>query len=566
MSEFLEDIVACAAKAVIRRLRRHTESSQRREQTRHTPTSVSGEVWNVYSAYLSIGELDLEAVAKQLVLSRLARLSCLPDGTLLWLHEGRLRTDILEEKDDIHVERTEMRAPTDLREDLFYDAYWMARQRSSHRQLFREHGTFPVPHLRASLHPLCLRQKGGLEIDFDLSILIYEDGMTLVRFRCSTGEAQVETERFIEDLVGSRLRGIESSLVDPDLASIMMKGISCENKPRFRDRLKALWFRLRLPRALRTFNTSGERLVLPGDARSTLSSIGIELVKTIAYVLRSRRDSVTNVLFGREHVRWTGFWEGSLHVHVLAFTDQVASAARNHERNEFLIKNIITDRAPAERPLSSVEYGALPRSFDDFSVYAAIGRMVWLYGSACEGRAAIVHHNETLAEPLAYGSILLRSLLGEVQSPKPNWDRILDIRERWLTFEHRVETAGRFTEIRDFLRNGLQWSDADSVREEIDKWMSLRERQSDLQETRRRLALRITIAGLLAILSLPTLQREMRRPYSYLLESIGAAPLSEPGFTLLSYLLAASFLLLVVLAGVRLVTGVDFLRRMPIRR
>lgn len=562
LSSFLDYLAMTRLQGV---LARSTEP-QGETRSRPLPASVAGQVWHVYAAYLSIGNLNLEDVARRLVTRDLARLACLPDGTLFWLDDGQLKSGAFQEEDNLDVSRTELLFPSNFRKDLCPDAYLVARHRSTHRQIFGEDGLFPVPHVRAILPPFWLRVEAGPEVELSSSILIYQDGMTLVTFCCGTGDRQVETHSFIKDFVNLKQKGIASSVVSPAVAARMMEAFSSENASNLYRRLSGFFFRRLLPRALKTFDRVGENIVLPGDARSTLNEVTTQLVETMAFVLRGRRDSVANIFFGRSRLRWTGSWMGSAHVHLLAFTDQVESAASNHELHKSFIEQFLSGHISVANSAPDVKYGRLPRAFDDFGIYAVRGKMVWVYGKRDHLDAQLVHHNEMLAEPLAYGSILLRSLLNELQDPRPRWERVLDIRERWLAFEDRITTAGKFGDIRDFLQEGLRWHDANIVREEIDNWMVLRERQSDLAETRQRLALRITLAALLAVLGLPGLQREIRPLYRYILEAIGVTSPHEPSFTILVYILTASFLLLLLLTAVRIVSRLEFLGRPPVER
>jgi hypothetical protein len=495
----------------------------------------SWEIWYTYACYLSEDISDLREAAEKLLKHKFGDVIILPTGEVGYRHQGATGWGSVSEEDDIGVGRTELHF-TDVPEELRGSVVRLALARSAARNVFSFHAPISDPYIHIALPDVVAYQTPDHSILLEVAARVYQSGIALFSFRSRlTSEDGVSLDSFIYHHVNLAQRPLHALENDKDISELILDAYIRDEItiPRIM-RVPYLKVKAPLPRrigilALRSHRDALiHRIDLPeapplapgrirvkGRTTSQLSGVALEYARGLAYALGHPRQGIRYLLLGEpDEPSWTGYWDGSPHVHLLEFSEQSESAEENERRHKGSFLWTLARTPPHEGRGLRIELPKSMRSFDDYGVYVGESTLLWVYtkdpshqdrgrGSFDDPLSFPTSHHQVKGDLLEYGRILYQSLQGEFEAENLNWDKIFLIRERQVRFELDLHQTGRFGEIKDFIEEGFRARRIETLKEQMASLLSLREDMASVGENRRLAMTGITFAYLLGFLGLP---------------------------------------------------------------
>jgi hypothetical protein len=483
------------------------------------------EIWYTYACYLSQDVSSLRNAAEKLLRARFALVAILPDGGLGWQErEQQPLWGTLEEDDSIATITTGIILPKNLAPELGPTILRLAAMRSAARSLFSGHAPLEDQSVSIALPELVVYLSEDHAVPLDVTVRLYESGILILNFRSNLKSTNTSLDTFIDQYVNLAQQPLTAAETDRDLTFVLLDADTGKDRSRLhRPRVLALRRLLRKRLATRSAEAGlhpennplhSDRIRLPGGAKSQLSGLALEYASAIAYCLGRPRRGIAYLFLGEpREPRWTGYWSGSPHIHLLEFSGQSSSAAENEHQHENAFKWILARTRPRKDERLRMHLPTNTRAFDDFAVYINESVVLWVYtakstgmvsgkGTKDEPFSLPTHHHQVAGELLEYGRILYKSLLDALDQ-KLDWERIFAIKERQVRFEIGCHDAARFGEIRDMISGGLRARKVDELKAQTAALLALRESIASVTETRRLTGAGMLLAFVLGLIGIP---------------------------------------------------------------
>ena len=497
------------------------------------------DIWYVYSSFLNINRVDLEAAGSALVNSGVSVCALHRDGKTWWNTEQGLRSgftnfELLAQgkvsKFDLKVDGNGKSGLSGYTQQAWYQAGYF---RSKELRVSK-----PPPYVRAVLSEFHLTSsESGFSVVLYPVIKLFESGVILVEFRTMSPEFNTPLEEFINCHVNLGFVNFDEIEVPPAISDLAKKAYyhSVQSWPTHQ---RSTMNQLEREHSQAVKKKSRE--VISGDFTAilaplsreqgqteTLSTLAQTLYSVVGFVISNPRSGLSYLLRGQKHLISAGnFWSGRPHVYITDFKDQKTTSDENIQTYGAEFGWIHKRYYGGQDQVGLINLPKDLRLFNDYSAFISQAVSLWVWSKkgrdrmkpyADANRGYLIYEQQAIIELLEYGYILHRKLLAKTETAL-SANEVLDL--RWEVNHLRAEMAeiSNNGEIRDLLLAGWKELGVETLQSRITEGLSIREAQTSIWEARgsERISRWLTI--LFGVVAVPPIANEVLRPLWLLLK------------------------------------------------
>lgn len=437
------------------------------------------EISHTYSSYLSFDEIDLHHLAVRLIINDLADLIIRSNEIVYWTFNDELQVAklilIRDENGSSGMFRLELiyGSTLEMTEDVevfFNDACNLA---FSDQKLFN---TADVKkNIRVYFQKFLAKYSYG-EFLILPYFKIFEDGVTLVKYKLKSKNEDIEIDDFIENFVNIGLNNLSDIKVSPSISKLSSISYMYSIKQSFFSRFKCLKdAKIHTNEVnIRTleYTIENQKLKLVDLTRAenssdSLSTLTLSYLNIINFIYAMPKSTWRFLLFGvNEKVHQSNYWSGRPYVYLINFKGREETSSKNNDKfyKEFIG---IVQRSYNQYTTKS----QLPkdmRTFEDSSDFISSSAYLCAFANMLddEGIENSIYNKEIISEYLEYGYIIHKALKSKIQYSN-NLSETFSLRSDVNNLDELYELSYS-GEVRDFLEQGWQEFGLSKIKKQID--------------------------------------------------------------------------------------------------
>lgn len=452
-----------------------------------TISNFSVSDWGIsytYSSYLSFSEIDLNKLAVRLITNDLAELIIESNQIVYWKFNDELRVaQLLFTPDEdgnsgaFHLELL-FGSTLEMTEDIevfFEDACNLA---------FSDQKLFNTTDVKKNIRVYC--QKFLAKYSYGEFLIlpclkIFEDGVTLVKYKLESKNKDIKIYDFIENFVNIGLNKFLDIKVSPSISKLSSISYMYSIKQSIFSRFKCLKdAKMHINEVNNrtseyTIENQIFRLVeFPGaeNNKDSFSSLTLTYLNIINFIYVAPKRDWHFLLFGiNGRVHQSNYWSGRPYVYLFDFKDKEQTASQNN--NKFY-KEFIGIIQRAYNPYITIQ--ELPedmRAFEDSSDFISSSGYLCAFSNILneDGVKNAIYNKEIISEYLEYGYIIHKALKAKIQYSN-------NLSETFLLRSY-VNNLGELYElsysgeVRTFLEKGWQEFGLSKIKKQIDEEINI---------------------------------------------------------------------------------------------
>lgn len=491
-----------------------------------TTNNFSISNWKIshtYSSYLLFDKIELDKLAVRLIVNDLAELIIESNEIVYWKFNNELQVAqlifIVDENTSSGVFHLKPLPGSTLEmtenvEVLFNDACNLV---FSDQKLFDT--TNVKKNIRVYFQKFLAKYSYG-----DFLVLpyfkIFEDGVTLVKYRLNSKDEEIEIDDFIEKFVNIGLNKFSDIKVSPSISKLSSIAYMYSIKQSIFSRFQCLRdAQIHLNEVkIRTIDYiyENEKLKLvelprTENNRDNLSSLTLTYLNIINFIYIAPTSDWNFLLFGlNKNIHQSNYWSGRPYVYLIDFKEKEQASSQNNSK---FYKEFIGIIQRAYNPYTTFQ--DLPedmRVFEDSSEFISSSGYLCAFSNILKDDEIkkSIYNNEIISEYLEYGYIIHRVLKAKIQSST-------DLSETFsLRFDvnnldelYELSYSG---EVRNFLEKGWQEFGLSKIKKQIDEKINIDHDYKNYKYQLYNNAFNRLLTILFGILTIPTLAKELIVP------------------------------------------------------
>ncbi len=497
---------------------------------------IDWDIWHVYSSFLDVNKINLEAAGEALVHSGLAACVLHRDGRTWWNKNDETSSGYTDFICNIQKTNTRITVKNDKGDsadlsDYAQEAWYQASYfRSNELRLCNESDILP-PYIRAILGEFHLSSsEQGITVVIYPVIKLFENGVILVEFRVIAPNRGIDLNEFINRYVNLYSVSFDRVEVPPAISNLAPKVYHSINSQSFFQRMLLILSEQYHNKAIKEmtqeiksgdFTAKLAPLTHEEGTYNTLSSLAQTLYSIVGFVVSKPRSNIGFLLKGAHHLITAGnFWCGRPHIYLIDFEGQKSSAEENIQEYGSQFGQILERYPVGYNKSESLLFLKNLRYFDDYSAFIRKTASLWVWSKigkeeqqvyADANRGQLIYEQQATVEILEYGYMLHKALLERVEKAK-DIDDVLALRWDVNHLRSNMAEVSNFGEIRDLLNDGWKELEVDELQALIAEGTSIRESQTKLKEARHNERIGQGLTIIFGIFAIPTLANEVLRP------------------------------------------------------
>lgn len=437
------------------------------------------EISHTYSSYLSFSEIDLNKLAVSLIINDLAELIIESNQIVYWKFNDELQVAqliFISEEDgnsgEFHLELL-FGSTLEMTEDVqvfFEDACNLI---FSDQKLFNT--TDAKKNIRVYFQKFLAKYSYG-EFLVLPCFKIFEDGVTLVKYKLNSKNENTEIYDFIDNIVNIGLNKFLDIKVSPSICKLSsisyMYSIKQSIFSRFKCMKNAKIHINEVNNRTSEYKFENQKIKLVElprveNNKDSLSSLTLTYLNIINFIYASPKNDWYFLLFGiNEKVHQSNYWSGRPYIYLINFKDKEQTASQN---NNNFYKEFIGIIQRAYNPYTTIQ--DLPedmRAFEDSSDFISSSGYLCAFSNILNDDEIknSIYNKEIISEYLEYGYIIHKALKAKIQYSN-------NLSETFL-LRSEVNSLGELYElsysgeVRSFLDKGWQEFGLSKIKKQID--------------------------------------------------------------------------------------------------
>lgn len=523
-------------------------------------TVSNWEISHTYSSYLSFDKIDLNELAVRLIVNDLAELIIESNEIVYWKFNDELQVAqlilVVDENRSSGVFHLEplLGSTLEMTENVgvfFNDACNL---------IFSDQKLFNTANVKKNIRVYF--QKFLAKYSYGEFLIlpyfkIFEDGVTLVKYRIKSKNKEIEIYDFIENFVNIGLNKFLDIKVSPSISKLSSVAYMYSIKQSIFSRFQCLRdAKIHINEVNnRTFDYiyENEKFKLVEIPRTegnqdSLSSLTLNYLNIINFIYIAPNNDLKFLLFGvNEKIHQSNYWSGRPYIYLINFEEKEQTSSQNN--NKFY-KEFIGIIQRAYNPYTNIQ--DLPedmRVFEDSSDFISSSGYLCAFSNLLneDGVKNSIYNKEIISEYLEYGYIIHRVLKAKIQY-STDLSETFSLRSDVNNLDELYELSYS-GEVRSFLERGWQEFGLSKIKKQIDEKINIDHDYKNYKYQIYNNNFNRLLTIVFGILTIPTLAKELIIPiwkYSEIM-----IPKDENLITIFS-LIIAFFVITILISALRI--------------